>query len=79
MTTKYWSEFSNLLEKVTELSFLAFMGCPDIQKLFKVVNKALGGIAIKKDEFFTKHILLDRDITTENLKNASELPLRLPF
>ena len=73
-------EFNSLLEKVTELGSLAEIGSPEVQKLSKVVNKTLGRIATKKDDFFTKikKIMLDRDITTEKLKNASELLIELP-
>ena len=45
-------EFNNLLEKVTELASLADTGNPDVLKLSKVVNKTLGRIATKKDNFF---------------------------
>ena len=70
-------EFNNLLEKVTELSSLAVSGCPDIDKISKGVNKTLGRLATNKDDFFTElqKIMLNRGITTEKLKSASELVL----
>ena len=73
-------EFNNLLEKVTELASLADTGNPDVLKLSKIVNKTLGRIATKKDNFFAslQKIVLDRDITTEKLKNASDLVVDLP-
>ena len=73
-------EFNCLLEKVTELASLADTGNPDVVKLSKGANKTLGRIATKKDNFFSslQKIMHNRDITTEKLKNASELLLELP-
>ena len=73
-------EFNSILEKVTELSSLSTVGCADIDKLINSVTKTRGRLAVKKDTFFSKlqKIMVDRDITTEKLKNGSDLLLDIP-
>ena len=73
-------EFNSILEKVTELSSLSTVNCANIDKLIKSVTKTRGRLALKKDTFFSKlqKIIVDRDITTEKLKNGSDLLVDFP-
>ena len=73
-------EFNSILEKVTELSSRFVAGGADVDRMINAVTKTRGKLSSKKETFFTKlqKIILDRDITTEKLKNGSDLMLELP-
>ena len=74
------SEFNDVLEKVTELSSLVSVGGRPVETLLEKVRKTRDRIAAKKDVFYDElnKIIVDRDISVEKMKNASELTVDLP-
>ena len=73
-------EFNEILEKVTEISFLAPTSGGKFVKMIEKVNKARDRLVLKKDNFSDAlcKIVLTRDITPEKMKQASELAIDLP-
>ena len=65
-------EFNSILEKVTELSSRFVAGGAEVDRMINAVTKTRGKLSSKKEDFFAKlqKIILDRDITTEKLKNV---------
>ena len=74
------SEFNDVLEKVTELGSLVSLGGRPVETLLNKVCRTRDRIAAKKDVFYDElnKIIVDRDISVEKMKNASELKIALP-
>ena len=74
------TEFNDILEKVTSLAALAPLGGDSVTRMVKKASKTRDRIALKREKFREKtlKIVLERDITPEKLKNASELAIDLP-
>ena len=73
-------EFNETLEKVTELASLASLGGEKVVKILDKARKTRDRLALKKENFCDtlSNIILERDITPEKMKQASELTIDLP-
>ena len=72
-------EFNETLEKVTELASLASLGGEKVVKILDKARKTRDRLALKKENFCDtlSNIILERDITPEKMKQASELTIAL--
>ena len=73
-------EFNSILEKITDLSSLVSSGGEKVSSLFEKMCKTRDRLSQKREAFFAKlqKIILERDITADKLKYASELTIELP-
>ena len=73
-------EFNDVLEKVTELSSLVTLGGRPVETLLTKVCRTRDRIAAKKDVFYDElnKIVVEKDISVEKMKNASDLSINLP-
>ena len=73
-------EFNSILGKITDLSSLVSTGGQPVGDIFEKMCRTRDRLCHKRDGFFAKlqNIILDRDITADKLKFASELSIELP-
>ena len=73
-------EFNEILDKVTELSSLAHLVgekmCATIDKVRKTRDKLVSKREVFSDTL--RKIMIERDITLEKIKQASDMPIEIP-
>ena len=73
-------EFNDILEKVTELASIAPLAGERIVGLVCKISRTRDKLVSKRERFsdeLTK-IIIDRDITLEKMKQASDIPIEIP-